>query len=408
MKKFNLNRLLLTVCFILATIGIVNAQTWTGWRGNNRNGTVSGFTKPAAWPSQLNKIWEMKVGFGDASPVMANNQIFLHVKLDTTEVLMCLDAANGKEIWRSNLNPSPNITGPAIGHPGPRSTPFIDKGKLYTLGTGGVVTCTDAKNGKVVWINDAYTSEVPQFFTACSPLVFDGKCVVQLGGKTKGVIAAFDAKSGKEIWKLEGQPTTYSSPALMTANKNMMMVQSETNLLGVSTDGKLVWEIPTPVQRMFYNAPSPIFAGQNLFVAGQGGGTKAYSLTKTGDNRENKELWANKDFGTSFNTPLLKDGFLYGNEAKQGKLFCLNAATGETAWTDATALNRFASILDLGDVLVCLPATGQLIFFEPSGKAYVELAKYKVAETDVYAHPLIIGDKIFVKEKEMLTCWSLK
>jgi len=408
MKKFKLIKLLLTISFVLAIVGIVNAQNWTGWRGNDRNGTVAGFAKPAAWPSQLTKVWEMKVGLGDASPVMAKNQIFLLVKIDTTEVVVCLDAAKGKEIWRSNLNPSPNITGPAIGHPGPRSTPFIDKGKLYTLGAGGVVTCIDSKNGKIVWKNDAFTSEVPQFFTGCSPLVYDGKCIVQLGGKNKGVIVAFDAKSGKELWKLEGEPTAYSSPAQMAANKNQILVQSETGLLCVSTDGKLVWKIPTPVQRMFYNAPSPVFDGNKVFIAGQGGGTKAYSVTQTGDVWESKELWANKDFGTSFNTPILKDGFLYGNEAKQGKLFCLNAGTGEKAWADGAALNRFASILDLGGVLACLPATGPLIFFEPSATAYVELAKYKVAETDVYAHPLIIGDKIFVKEKEMLTCWSIK
>jgi outer membrane protein assembly factor BamB len=188
----------------------------------------------------------------------------------------------------------------------------------------------------------------------------------------------------------------------------MLLVQSETNLLGVSTEGKIRWKIPTAVQRMFYNAPSPVFSGQNIFLTGQGAGTKCNILTKTGDTWESKDLWTNKDFGCSFNTPMLKDGFLYGNEAKQGKLFCLNANTGEVCWNEATALNRFASIQDLGEALACLPATGPLIFFEPSGKAYVELAKYKVAETDVYAHPIIVGDKIFVKEKEMLTCWSLK
>lgn len=408
MKKFKLIALLLFGCIFLANIADVNGQNWSGWRGNNRNGTVTGFTKPAKWPAQLNKVWESKVGLGDASPVMANNQIFLHVKIDTTEVVLCLDAVNGKEIWRAGLNPSPNITGPAIGHPGPRSTPFIDKGKLYTLGTGGVVTCLEAKTGKVIWKNDAYTSEVPQFYTASSPLVFAGKCIVQLGGRTKGVIVAFDANSGKEIWKMEGVPCTYSSPALMIPNKNMILVQSETDLLGVSTDGNLLWKIPTPTQRMFYNSPSPVYDGQDIIIPGQGSGIKAYSLTKTGESWENKELWVNKESGVSFNTPLLKDGFLYGNEAKSGSLFCLNAKTGEKCWADATALNRFASILDLGEVLVCLPANSHLIFFEPSGKAYVELARYKVAETEVYAHPMIIGNKIFVKDKEMLTCWSLQ
>jgi outer membrane protein assembly factor BamB len=239
-------------------------------------------------------------------------------------------------------------------------------------------------------------------------LVFAGKCIVQLGGKTKGVIVAFDANSGKEIWKLEGEPSTYSSPALMIANKNMMLVQSETDLLGISTDGKLLWKIPTPAQRMFYNSPSPVYDGQTIIVPGQGAGTKAYSISKAGDSWENKELWTNKELGVSFNTPLLKDGFLYANEAKSGSLFCLNAKTGEKCWADTIALNRFASILDLGEVLVCLPARAHLIFFEPSGKAYVELARYKIAETEVYAHPLIIGNNIFVKDKEMLTCWSLK
>jgi len=408
MKTFRLFRFSLIFSIVLATMNIANAQNWSGWRGNSRNGTVAGFAKPATWPAQLNKIWEIKVGLGDASPVLTNNQIYLHVKLDSTEVVLCLGAAKGQEIWRTALNPSPNITGPAIGHPGPRGTPFFANGKLYTLGASGVVTCLDAKKGTVLWKNDAYTSEVPQFYTSCSPLVFDGKCVVQLGGKTKGVIIAFDANSGKEIWKLEGEPTTYSSPILMLANKNMMLVQSETDLLGVSTDGKLLWKIPTPVQRMFNNAPTPVFDGQTIFVTGQGTGTKAYSLAKSGETWETKEIWANKDLGTSFNTPLLKGGFLFGNEAKQGKLYCVNATNGETGWFNTTALNRFASILDLGEVLACLPATGQLIFFEPSGKAYTELANYKVAETEVYAHPLIVGDKIYIKDKEMLTCWSLK
>lgn len=399
---------MLIACFFLADINKVNGQNWSGWRGNNRNGTVSGFSKPTTWPTQLNKVWESKVGQGDASPVMANNQIYLHVKQDTTEVVLCINTIDGKEVWRSSLNPSPNINGPAAGHPGPRSTPFLDKGKIYTLGTGGVINCLDAKTGKVIWKNDAYTAEVPQFFTSCSPIVFDGKCIVQLGGKTKGVIIAFDANSGKEIWKVEGVPCTYSSPAVMIPKKNMMLVQSETDLIGVSSDGKLLWKIPTPAQRMFSNATSPVYDGQNVIVTGQGTGTKSYSITKTGDDWENRELWTNTELGVSFSTPLLKDGFLYGNEAKSGSLFCLNANTGVKCWADVTALNRFASILDLGEVLVTLPANGQLIFFEPSGKAYVELAKYKVAETDVYAHPLIIGNKIFVKDKEMLTCWSLQ
>jgi hypothetical protein len=99
---------------------------------------------------------------------------------------------------------------------------------------------------------------------------------------------------------------------------------------------------------------------------------------------------------------------LYGQEARLGKLFCLNAVSGKTCWADTTAYNRFASVLDLGKTLISLPATGNILFFEPNAEKYVPKMKYKVAETEVYAHPLIVNDKIYVKEQELLTCWQVK
>ena len=194
----------------------------------------------------------------------------------------------------------------------------------------------------------------------------------------------------------------------MSTIPNLLLVQSDVDLFGVSIDGKLLWDLETPVQRMFNNAATPVFDGQNVVVTGQGSGTKLVSIAKVGEKWETKELWANKEFGTSFATPIVKDGYLFGNEAKNGKLYCLNMKTGEKCWADTIAHNRFAALLDLGKQLVTLPATGQLIFFEPSSKGYTELAKYKVAETEVYSYPIIIGDKIYVKDKTMLTFWSLK
>ena len=410
MKKIKLVSILFCLISLFLGASSLRSQNWTSWRGSTRNGIVPKFSQPSQWPAQLNKLWQVSVGEADASPVMEKDKIYLHVKKDSLETVICLDAVKGTEIWSTNLNMSPVISGPAIGHPGPRSTPTIYENKLFTLGAGGIVTCIDAKTGKVIWRNEAYISEVPQFFTASSPLVSGERCFVQLGGKTKGVVVAFDVSSGKEIWKLEGIPCTCSSPTgIELANKmQLLLIQSETDLCGVSIDGKLLWKIPTPVQRMFSNASSPVWDGENLIVTGQGTGTKSFRIEKNGDAWENKELWSNKDLGVSFATPIVKNGCLFGNEAKNGKLFCLNLNTGEKCWTDTIAQNRFASMLDLGKQLACLSATGQLIFFEPSSKGYVELAKYKVAETEVYAHPMIIGDRIYVKDKNMLTCWSLK
>ena len=144
-----------------------------------------------------------------------------------------------------------------------------------------------------------------------------------------------------------------------------------------------------------------------MIIAGQGTGTKSFTLKQTGKAFTFKEHWSNPDIGVSFNTPVLKDGYLYGNESSAGKLYCMNASTGATCWEDTLRRSPFASMLDLGKVMLSLPETGELVFFEPNQKKFVRLAGYKVAETPVYAHPLVEGDKIYVKDKEYLTCWSV-
>lgn len=407
MKSSNAFSVLLIILLMIGNSIRIQAQGSNGWRGAGGDNKVNGFNIPAKWPEQLKNTWQVKVGLGDASPVMVKNKIFLHVMQDTLEIALCVNAADGKEIWRTNLNNSPKITGPAIGHPGPRSTPFIADGKVFTVGASGVVHCLDSNSGRVIWRNDTY-KEVPQFYTSSSPLVLNKMCIIQLGGKTQGATVAFDLNSGKEIWKLEGIPTTYSSPTVMKSIKNTILVQSETDLCGVSTDGKLLWKIACPVQRMFSNANSPVYEGRNVLVTGQGSGTRLVTIQKQGETWETKEIWKNAELGVSFSTPVIKDGFIYGHEAKRGELFCLNAKTGEKVWYEATPHNRFSSITDVGKALICLPATGNLIIIEPNGKNYVELAKYKVAETEVYASPILNGNNVFVKDKEMLTCWSVK
>ncbi len=388
--------------------GFAQGTDFPGWRGAARDGKVTGFKAPATWPKELTKVWEVTVGLGDASPVLVGDKVYLLVKQGTDEALICLDSKDGKQMWKTVINPAPEITGPASSHPGPRSTPYVADGKVFTLGAKGMIACHDANSGKLIWKNETYTTEVPQFFTGSSPLVTDKMCIVPLGGKEHGVVVALDVKSGKKLWKLESAPCTYSSPLTMTLDKKIIVDQSETDVLGISMDGKLLWKIPTPGQRMYYNAPTPVIDGQNIFIAGSGAGTKMYSLKKEGDNYSSSEVWTNAKLGTSFNTPVLKDGFLYGNDARFGYVYCQNAKTGETAWADTIKLNRFASVLDLGKSIISLTGNAALVVFEPNSKGYKELAKYKVSDTEVYAHPLAADNKIFVKDKEKLTCWLVK
>lgn len=259
----------------------------------------------------------------------------------------------------------------------------------------------------MIWRNDEYTDEVPQFFVACSPLVLDNKVIVHLGGKEKGTVVAFSLSDGLKIWELKGESSTYSSPLLMRTYDNLLVVQGENDLLGISVDkGELLWKFNTPTSQRFYNSSTPVISGKTVYIAGQGTGMRALEIERENSGFVVKETWVNPDAGVSFNTPVIKDGFLYANDARFGNIFCVNAHSGVTAWIDTTKHNRFASLLDLGAIMATLPATGQLIFYKPEPSAYHEVMAYKVAETEVYAHPVIAGNRIFVKDKENLTCWE--
>lgn len=384
------------------------SQDWPQFRGTNRDGKVTGFKAPKVWPAELKQVWKINVGFGDATPALSGKKLYLAVRQNTDEVILCLDAVTGKELWRSAY-PAPAVTGPAGSHPGQRSTPAISEGKIVTFGVSGILTCLDAATGKVLWKKENPENAVPQFFTGMSPIIADGLCIVHLGTKDKGMVAALDLATGSEKWKWEGDGPAYASPSLMIVDKlKHIVVQTEKNLLALSlSDGKLLWQVPTPVLQRFYNSPSPYINGEIIYYTGQGSGTKAIQVLKEGGKYITKELWSNPEIGAKWNTPVLKDGFLYGF-TDQRRIYCIDASTGRTAWYDAAVNSDFATIVDCGPVIIGLPSTGSLIVMKPDPKAYTEVAKYKVAETPVYAFPVISGNVIYVKESENLIMYNLE
>jgi outer membrane protein assembly factor BamB len=188
--------------------------------------------------------------------------------------------------------------------------------------------------------------------------------------------------------------------------KKQLIVQTEKNLIALNlADGKLMWQIATPVQQRFYNCVSPYIDGQTIYLSGQGNGTKAIKVEKSVNEYVTKELWNNNAVGAKWNTPILKDGFLYGF-TDQKRIYCLNAANGQTVWIDNAVNSDFSTIVDCGSVIIGLTSTDNLIVLKPDGKEYSEVAKYKVADTPIYAYPLISGDKLYVKDAETLTMYS--
>jgi outer membrane protein assembly factor BamB len=394
--------------FLFLSFNSSYAQDWPQFRGISRDCRVEGFKAPSVWPSEIKPEWKVTVGFGDATPALSANRIYLHTRQGDQEVVLCLDAKSGKELWKDQY-PCIAVTGAATSHPGPRSTPAVAGGKVITLGVSAILSCYDATSGKLLWRRDNPGGAVPQFFTGMSPIVADNMCIVHLGTKDNGEILALDINTGKEKWKWSGDGPAYASPSVMkTENKSHLIFITEKNLLALDlSDGKQAWQVATPLQQRFFNSASPVIDGNVVYYTGQGTGTKAVKIEKSGNNYTVKELWSNPEVGTKWNTPVLKNGYLYGF-SDQKRIFCLNAATGQTAWVNDVVNSDFSTLVDCGTLLTGLTSTGNLIVFKPEPNAYSEVAKVKVAETTVYAFPIISGDQIYVKDAETLMLYKLK
>jgi len=409
MKSAKRSVVAVLVGVILAGATCAMAQDWPQWRGANRDGKVEGFTAPQTWPKELAQKWKATVGTGDATPALVGDKLYVFTRQGDDEVALCLDAATGKELWKDKYA-ARAVEGAAARHPGPRSSPTVADGKVVTLGVGGVLSCLDAATGKVLWRNEEFKA-VPMFFTAMSPVVVDGMCIAHLGGKGGGAVVAFDLAAGAQKWKWTGEGPAYGSPVLMTVDGAKQLVfQGEKDVLGIAVaDGKLLWQVATPAQGRFFNSASPIVDGQTVIITGQGSGTKAVKIEKQGDAFAAKELWSNADLGTGYNTPVLKDGFLYGFSDK-GNLFCMDAKTGKACWTDATKRGQgnFAAVLDAGSCLLALPSNSELVVFKPGDKEFTELAKIKVADTPTYATPVVAGKRIFVKDQDAVVMWAME
>ena len=400
-------RACLFVALVITGAAAVNAQRasrdYVQWRGQQRDGSASAFVEPKAWPAELTRRWKVEVGEGYGTPLIVGDVVYVFTRIDGQEGMTALDAATGRQRWRTSY-PAPYTPSKAAEKHGasPKATPLFHDGRLFSLGISGIVSAFDAESGKQLW-QSAAPKEAPFYGAAVSPLALRDLVIVHPGDY--GPLTAFDTRSGVVKWTV-GSGGFFASPILVTLEQTQQVVSvTQDFVIGVSPDGRILWRFPfdgkngstTPVlnnDTVIVNSPDRVIAFRPRLRDG------AWIV---------ETMWETKDVSTYLSTPVVLDGVLYGLSTKtRGQFYAIDAKTGQVLWLGTPREADNTAVAKAGQLLFLLNDDAELIVARANRKAFDPIARYVVADSATWAQPAISGDRIFIKDVGSLTLWTVK
>jgi len=380
------------------------AGDWPQHLGPARNGLYA--DKDFAWASGgLRTLWQREVGAGFAAPSVAGGRLYLFHRSGGKEVVEAIDAKSGKTAWSSEY--VTNYRDDFGFDDGPRAAPTVFTSTIFTHGAEGTLTATSF-DGKRLWQRNTmkdFGTPKGYFGAACSPVVFEGKVLLGVGGAGSGVVA-FDAGSGKNVWQALDDEAGYSSPVVAPLNGQPRAIFFTRTGLAVldPSNGKVMaqmrWRSRSAAS---VNAATPIVSGNQIFLTSSYGTGAVLFDVSSG---QPKPVWQNDDsMSCHYGTPVLKDGFLYGYHGRQetgAELRCVEWKTGKVKWAN----DKFGagSIVLVGNRLLLVREQGQVVLAEANPAGFKGVAAHKAFESTVRAYPAVAGGALFIRSEKRLVC----
>ncbi len=383
----------------------VSVRDWNQWRGPTRDGVVPASSAPTAWPQSFKQAWRLDVGEGYSSPVVSGNRVFVHSRKGDREVVTAVNPKDGKVFWQLDYTaPFQRNQYASKMQSGPFATPLAAGDSLFTLGATGMVNAWDAATGRPLWTRDFSTSvDSSKLFcgTAASPLMVGGLVVFQIGSDVHGgQIVGLDPASGASKWEWKGPGPGYPSPILIAIGGTQQIVtMTQQSILGLASDtGRELWSIPFPDEWQ-ENIVTPLWTGSLLIVSGTRQGTHAYSLSQVGGKWQPVQAWKVTEVAMYISTPVFGDGTVYGHSNKQrGQFVALDPKTGATRWKSEGRQRDHASVLLTPKHILYLTNAGELIAVRRDPAKFELERRYKLAESETYASPALVGSNILVRD----------
>ena len=401
-----------------------NAVThdWTSFLGpsHNLHSTETPLTRNLPPPL----VWEFVKGDGYVSPAIAGDRLlFLH-RLGDEEIVECLHAESGASRWRFRY---PTTYEDRYGYNnGPRSSPVIEAGRVFTVGAQGQLHCLELSSGRLIWRRDLRRDyEVPQDFfgTASTPLIEGSLLIVNVGAPGGPTVAAFDLASGKEAWRAGTEwGASYASPIPATVHgrrRVFVFAGGESKppsggLMSIDpTDGRVDFSFPWRSRTYeSVNASCPVVFDNKVFISASY--RTGSALLEVRPDFTHRVLWTTQEFGLHFTNALYRDGYLYGFEGRNepdASLTCLDAATGQVVWREVlewrdtvgggqTLVGPYrASLLAVDGAVLCVGELGHLLWLDLSPKGCRVLSRaWLFPARETWTPPVISRGLLYVTQ----------
>jgi outer membrane protein assembly factor BamB len=406
----------------------VRADDWPQWGGPRRDnvwretGILDHFDG-----RELKSLWRVPVKPAFSGPAVANGKVYVTDRdaEKKTERVLCLDARTGQELWKHEY---PCVYKKVNYDSGPRTTPTVHDGKVYTVGAMGNLFCLNAETGDVIWQKDYVADLEAKFgYWGCvSPPLIDGPRLIALTGGKNAAVVAFDKDTGQEIWRaLSVKDPGYAPPIIIKAGGTRQLIIWHPEAV-VSLDaetGAVYWELPFHSDNGL-SICTPAFEDPLLFVSQSWNGPMMMELSS--ERPEARELYRVSKDGSVQNDlvnclmcpPYLHDGYIYGIAA-YGDLRCLKARTGERVWESRGPAGHGrcwnAFLVPNGERTFFANDQGELIIARISPKGYEEISRAKLIEPVskiegrmvVWSHPAFANKCIFARNDKEILCVSL-
>lgn len=388
--------------------------------GPHRNGTVPDVELARDWdsnPPQL--LWRQPIGAGWSGFVAVNGCAVTMEQRGDEELVTCYEIASGKLLWAHS---EANRHSTVLGGIGPRSTPLIHEGKVYTLGPSGSLLCLDGATGEVVWRDNLLSryhvrpdedGKAVAWGRSNSPLIVDNLVVIPVGGPKEGrlvSLAAFDRLTGELIWEAGQQQVSYASPTLATLGDRRMIVSvNEKNVSGHDpATGNVLWEVKWDGSSSGNASTSQanlLSDGRLLLSKGYGAGAALWQLAEGPDGTITAaQLWTDPTvMKTKFTNLVMHQGFAYG--LSDGILECIEIEGGKRQWKRGRY--GHGQVLLAGDVLLVQAESGDVVLVELTPDKFQEIAKFSAIEGKTWNNLCLYGDLLLVRNAEEAACYRL-